>query len=120
MLYEGHVIRPFIHVHDFGRAFIHALEHLKMKGEVYNLGADELNYSKLQIAELVAKATSATIVEDSTWEDPDKRHYQVSYKKLRGTGFKTTLSIADGINEIVKAFPTLTFPSAYSNAIKHQ
>lgn len=119
ILYEGKVIRPFIHVYDFARAFMYAIEHPKMRNEVYNLGADALNYSKRQIAELVAGETNAKIVEDDSWEDPDKRHYQVSYKKLQGTGFRPTLSIADGVREIVRVFPSLKFPTSYSNAIEH-
>jgi nucleoside-diphosphate-sugar epimerase len=119
ILYEGQVIRPFIHVHDFARAFIHAIEHPKMRNEVYNLGADALNCTKRQIAELVAKETGATIVEDDSWKDPDQRHYQVSYAKLQKTGFRSTLSVADGIREIIRAFPSLKFPSSYSNAIEH-
>lgn len=120
VLYEGQMIRPFIHVHDFGRAFIHAIEHpKKMAGEVYNLGADSLNYTKRQIADLVSAETGANIIEDDSWEDPDKRHYQVAYKKLQSTGFRPTLSIQDGIREIVRAFPALRFPALYSNAIEH-
>jgi nucleoside-diphosphate-sugar epimerase len=119
VLYEGHVIRPFIHVHDFARAFMHAIEHPKMRNEVYNLGADALNCTKRQIAELVAKETGASIVEDDSWQDPDKRHYQVSYAKLQKTGFRSTLSIADGVREITRAFPSLRFDQPYSNAIAH-
>jgi nucleoside-diphosphate-sugar epimerase len=120
VLYEGQVIRPFIHVYDFGRAFIHAIEHPKqMKNQVYNLGADSLNFSKRQIAEVVAKETGAKIVEDDSWEDPDKRHYEVSYAKLHATGFKPTLSIADGVREIIRAFPSLRLDQPYSNAIEN-
>jgi nucleoside-diphosphate-sugar epimerase len=120
ILYEGQMIRPFIHVHDFGRAFIHAIEHPKeMKNEVYNLGADSLNFTKRQIAEIVSKETGAKIVEDDSWQDPDKRHYQVSYKKLQSTGYKPTLSIEDGVKEIVRVFPSLRLPAPYSNAVEH-
>jgi nucleoside-diphosphate-sugar epimerase len=98
---------------------MHAIEHPKMRNEVYNLGADALNCTKRQIAELVAKETGASIVEDDSWQDPDKRHYQVSYAKLQKTGFRSTLSIADGVREITRAFPSLRFDQPYSNAIAH-
>lgn len=119
VLYEGNVIRPFIHVYDFGRAFVFAIEHFaKMKNEVYNLGADELNYTKRQMAEFIAKETGATIEDSDKWSDPDKRHYEVSYKKLQKLGYKHTLSIQDGIRQIIKAVPALTFEQKYSNAIE--
>ncbi len=116
-LYEGNVIRPFIHVRDFGRAFVFAIENQKkMQNEVYNLGADELNYTKRQMAEFIAKETGATIEDSDKWSDPDKRHYEVSYAKLQKLGYKHTLSIQDGIKEIIKIVPILRFDQPYSNA----
>ena len=119
VLYEGNVIRPFIHVYDFGRAFVFAIEHQKqMAGEVYNLGADDLNYTKRQMSEFIAKETGATIENSDKWADPDKRHYEVSYAKLKKLGYKHTLSIQDGIREIIKVLPALSFEQKYSNALE--
>lgn len=116
ILYEPSVIRPFIHVHDFGRVFLFAIDNYrKMKNEIYNLGADELNYTKRQIADEVAKETGAIVQEATGWEDPDKRHYEVSYKKLAGLGYKPTLTVRDGIKELVKAIPATRIYNPYSN-----
>lgn len=118
ILYEANAIRPFIHVRDFGRAIIHAIEHPKMKNEVYNLGADELNFTKKQMADLIAKETGAKVVESNDWEDPDKRTYNVSYKKLAKTGFKPTITMQDGIREIIRVLSVINPGEKYSNAIK--
>lgn len=116
VLYEPNVIRPFIHVHDFGRGFLFAIDNYrKMKNEVYNLGADELNYTKRQIADEVAKETGAIVQESTGWEDPDKRHYEVSYKKLASVGYKPTLTMRDGIKELVHAIPATRIYNPYSN-----
>lgn len=119
VLYEAEAIRPFIHVSDFGRAIIHTIEHpKKMKNQVYNLGADSLNYTKRQIAEIISKETGAKIKESSGWEDPDKRTYDVSYKKLSSTGFKPTIDMLEGVREIIRILPALNSPDKYSNAVK--
>ncbi|MEK7203809.1 MAG: NAD(P)-dependent oxidoreductase [Patescibacteria group bacterium] len=119
MLYEANAIRPFIHVRDFGRAIIHTVEHGgKMKNEVYNLGADSLNYTKKQIAEIIAKETKAKIKESDGWEDPDKRTYNVSFKKLAATGFKPTIDMKEGIQEIIRILPITDPKHKYSNAVK--
>lgn len=118
-LYEADAIRPFIHVRDFGRAIIHTIEHSKkMKNQVYNLGADSLNYTKRQIAEIIAKETKAKIKESGDWKDPDKRTYNVSFKKLASTGFKSTISMQEGIQEIIRVLPILNSLDKYSNAVK--
>ncbi|KKU21837.1 MAG: hypothetical protein UX31_C0011G0029 [Candidatus Nomurabacteria bacterium GW2011_GWA1_46_11] len=118
VLYEADAIRPFIHVRDFGRAMIHAVETPKMKNQVYNLGADSLNYTKKQIAETIAKETGAKIEESNAWEDPDKRTYDVSYKKLASTGFRPTITMREGILEIIRVLPVTHFPQPYSDAIE--
>lgn len=119
ILYEADAIRPFIHVRDFAKAIIHTIETPKMKNQVYNLGADSLNFTKRKIAEIIAKETGATIEESNSWEDPDKRTYDVSYKKLASTGFKPTITMQDGIREIIRILPILNFRQLYTNAIEH-
>ncbi len=120
VLYEADAIRPFIHVRDFGRGIIHTIETPKMKNQVYSLGADSLNYTKRQIAEIIAKETGAKIKESNDWEDPDKRAYRVSYKKISSTGFKTNIGMTEGIRELIKILPLVTDSSSpkYSNAVK--
>lgn len=116
VLYEAWAIRPFIHVHDFGRAFVFAVEHKDaMKNQIYNLGADPLNYTKRQIADLVATHTGATVEESNAWQDPDQRHYQVSYKKLHDVGYRHTISMEDGIKELLRVLPVATLFNPYSN-----
>jgi nucleoside-diphosphate-sugar epimerase len=116
ILYESWAIRPFIHVHDFGRAFIFAIENYdKMKNQIYNLGADALNYTKRQIADTVAKETGATVQESDDWKDPDQRHYQVSYKKLHDLGYQHAISLEDGIKELLRVLPVTTLYNPYSN-----
>jgi hypothetical protein len=38
-----------------------------------------------------------------TRADPDLRDYEVSYAKMRATGFTTTFGLDDGIAELIRA-----------------
>jgi len=58
-----------------------------MKGEVYNLGADTLNSTKLEFAQKIQEITGCELTEHSNKTDPDKRDYLVSSQKLYNLGF---------------------------------
>ena len=44
------------------------------------------------------------ILEDTTKQDPDKRNYIVSNKKILNTGFKMKWNLDNGIKELIKGF----------------
>ncbi len=88
-IYDGHFRRNFISVNDVCRAFIFGINNFdQMKGQVYNLGADSLNSTKLDFAKQIQKLIGCEIVEHTDSTDPDQRNYLVSSKKLYNLGFK--------------------------------
>lgn len=88
-IYDGYFRRNFISVNDVCRAFIFGINNFdRMKGQVYNLGADSLNSTKLDFAKQIQKVIGCDIVEHSNSTDPDKRDYLVSSKKLYDSGFE--------------------------------
>ena len=105
VVYERHFMRTFIHVHDMGRAFIFAIDNVdKMRQQVYNIGSSDMNYSKEDICRLIGEKTGAYIhLYADVGEDADKRNYVVSYDKINKLGYSTSITVQQGIDELVKA-----------------
>ena len=74
-----------------------------IRGQVFNLGTPEGNYTKDEIVGLVLKRMPETVVEykDLTFGG-DMRDITVSFEKIRRVlGFDTTLSVDDGVREVL-------------------
>ncbi len=104
VLSEGNYTRNYIYIGDIARAFQHAIENYdNMKGEVYNLGSDEANISKMDLAKKVASHIPNTLIYENNQEkDQDKRNYLVSNEKLKNAGFKAETSLDHGIEDLIK------------------
>ncbi|XP_076333068.1 GDP-D-glycero-alpha-D-manno-heptose dehydrogenase-like [Tachypleus tridentatus] len=109
-LYEGNYKRTFLHVKDAARAFLCTLKNYKrMKGEVFNIGDESMNMTKAEVASKIKKLVPNCVVHISkSGEDKDKRNYSVSYAKIRKLGFKSTITIEEGIKELLKVLPNLS------------
>lgn len=110
IIYQRGYSRSFVHIRDVARGVIMGLEaeQSKIRGQVFNLGTDNGNYSKDDIVRLVLKRIPETIVEykDLTFGG-DMRDITVSFAKIRNVlGFETTLDVDDGIRELLFALKT--------------
>jgi nucleoside-diphosphate-sugar epimerase len=116
VVYEKHFLRTFIHVSDMGRAFLFGIENgERMKDNVFNIGSDDMNYSKEQISNFIAFRTKAYVHYADVGEDADKRNYSVSYKKINSLGYKTTIGVEEGIDELAKALRAISYKTPYTN-----
>ncbi len=116
IVYEKHFKRTFIHVRDMSRSFLFAMNHLrKMKDHVYNVGSEEMNYSKEEIARLIQKRFRYYLHFAEVGRDEDQRNYEVSYRKIRDLGFRTTVSAEEGIDELIAAMSAIEVQSEFSN-----
>jgi nucleoside-diphosphate-sugar epimerase len=110
LIYQRGYSRSFIHVRDTVHGIIMGLEapREKVRGQIYNLGSDNGNYTKDQIVKLVLRRMPETEVEykDLTFGG-DMRDITVSFAKVkRELGFKTTLTVDDGIRDLLFALKT--------------
>ena len=116
VVYEKHFMRTFIHVHDMGRVFLLGIQNQdKMVHNVYNVGNENMNYSKEHICEMIKKYTHAYIHYADIGEDTDKRNYVVSYDKIKIAGYETTITVEEGIDELVRALKAIEFKTPYTN-----
>ena len=115
-VFEGHCKRNYIHVQDVTKAFLHAIEHFdSMKDRPYNVGLDDANLSKLELcAEIQRQVPQFVYSEAPIGEDPDKRDYIVSNKRILVTGFTPDWSLARGIRELTKSY-TVIGGTGYGN-----
>lgn len=94
----GEQTRPNIHIDDITDLYVFLLGRSDIQG-VYNAGFE--NISILNIAEMVAKHTNATI---TIKPSNDPRSYRVSSAKLLATGYKPSKTVEDAIKEISTAY----------------
>ena len=120
VIYESHFMRTFIHVKDMARVFLFSIENQEqMKNHVFNVGSNKMNYSKKEVCELIKnKVSNAYFNYADVGEDADKRNYIVSYEKINSLGFDTTISLEDGISELLKTIPLIKTSSPYFNVLK--
>lgn len=109
VIFEGHFKRNYIHIQDVVSVFKYGIEHFdSMRGLPYNVGLDDANLSKVELAEAIKKQIPNFVyLEAPIGEDPDKRNYIVSNARLANAGFKTEWSLERGIKELIKGFTIL-------------
>ena len=106
VLFEAHFKRNYIHIRDVARVFSHGIENYEaMKGRAYNVGLSDANLSKLELCQKIQKHIPEFVFSEShIGEDPDKRNYIVSNRRIEGTGWKPAYSLDNGIVELIKAY----------------
>ena len=107
LIYQRGYSRSFIHVLDVVNALILSLDapDEKIRGQVYNLGTANGNYTKDQIVQLIIKRLPETFIQykDLTFGG-DVRDINVSFEKIQHElGFKAHLTVDDGVREVVNA-----------------
>lgn len=116
IVYEKEFMRTFIHVKDMARSFLLALEHfVKMNKEIYNVGDSRLNISKEGVCRLLQKHVEFYLHFVEVGHDIDQRDYMVDYSKIEKAGYKTTISIERGIQEMIKVCNLIEIKNPYSN-----
>jgi nucleoside-diphosphate-sugar epimerase len=116
VLFESFFKRNYIHVRDVSRVFQHAISNFNvMKGQIFNVGLADANVSKRELCEIIKKQIPDFVFIDApVGKDPDQRNYVVSNAKIESTGYKTSVSLDDGVAELIKGY-TMLKNSVYGN-----
>jgi nucleoside-diphosphate-sugar epimerase len=127
VVFERNFKRNFIHIRDVANAFVFMLDRYDAhKGEVFNVGLSDANLNKQELLEKIQKHVPDFAVSyNDFYEDPDKRDYIVSNKKIEDTGWRTTWNLDKGIQELIMAYQMIVprmssefrngFPLGYAN-----
>jgi nucleoside-diphosphate-sugar epimerase len=93
-----------MHIRDAVGGYLFALDNAeRMRGGIFNVGDERLNFSKRDIAECIRKHVNFEIV-DSSLPDLDVRDFLVSFAKIRALGYTVQHSLDDGIKELLKLY----------------
>ncbi len=98
---DGEQHRPFIHIADISRAFMHSISasHDVIAGQIFNLGVDNMKISDL--ARILARTLPVDVDISFQPNDADARDYTVSFDKMRSRlGLEPQVQITDGILEV--------------------
>jgi nucleoside-diphosphate-sugar epimerase len=97
--------RPFLHVHDAGRAVLAALEARteQLSDAILNVGSDQQNYTLGEIGKLIQRMVpSAQLICSESGEDP--RNYRVNFSRIRkALNFEPEWTLEAGIQQVVEA-----------------
>jgi len=104
-VYQKNYYRSYVHVQDIAKAIIKVLEaeDSLIDKQIFNVGGDELNYTKEEIANLIKQFIPDVklIIKDYSI-DGDMRSISVCYDKIRNVlGFKPSWSVKKGVEEIL-------------------
>jgi nucleoside-diphosphate-sugar epimerase len=107
LIYQRGYSRSFVHIQDAIRGMLLGMcaPVEKIRGQVYNLGSSQGNYTKDEIVALILKRLPETHVnyKDMTFGG-DMRDIRVSFDKIqRQLGFETRLTADDGVREVLHA-----------------
>lgn len=94
--------RPLVHVDDISNACMKAITSSsdKISGQVYNVGSNDQNYTKLDLAKIIQSFIPDITIEIQELKK-DPRNYRVSFDKIaHNLQFKITKTVKDGVSEI--------------------
>jgi nucleoside-diphosphate-sugar epimerase len=116
VMYEGHSRRTFLHCRDAAASILFAIDNYEqMSGRAFNVGDEKLNYTKRAIADLVMAQHRYYLHAAEFGEDKDKRDYEVSYGRIKQLGYKATVTMEDGIKELLQVTPLIKEKSLLRN-----
>ena len=115
-IFEGKFKRNFIYIDDVVNVFIYCIENFdNLKSNIYNFGIEGANLTKIELVEVIKKfVPDFKFIINEFSDDPDKRDYIVSNKKILETGFNFSWDLESAIEQLILDLKKLP-PGNYSN-----
>ena len=107
--------RPYCHVVDLARSFVQVVESKEkdVSFEVFNVGNTNENYQKKMIVDEIKKQIPQGKIK-YVQKNEDPRDYRVSFDKIsKKLGYKTTKTVPEGIEDIIKSVKLGFFKDPY-------
>ncbi|KAF0180674.1 MAG: NAD-dependent epimerase/dehydratase [Limisphaerales bacterium] len=101
---DGQQWRPFLHVADCARAFIHFAENPRHKHVICNIAHE--NFRVVDLVEIFQRINPACKPVYVKLENPDLRNYHVSVARMKEEGITPTVKVQAGAEEIIEAIVT--------------
>lgn len=116
ILYEGHFRRTFLHSTDAAAVYPFCMKHFeKMRGNIYNVGDESMNFTKKEVAQKIKAYVDFYLHEAEVGTDLDQRDYEVDYSRLKTLGYRSGITIDQGLQELVKIFSVYTASNPLRN-----
>jgi nucleoside-diphosphate-sugar epimerase len=124
LVYDADSWRPYCHVADISRAIRLVLSspHDDVRGEVFNVGASDENYTKRMVVDAVQGHLGGAGVVRFTEGGEDPRNYRVSFEKIRSRlGFEPEHRVPESVGRLIDAIRVGAFddvaerPGFYTN-----
>ena len=101
---DGRQWRPFLHVADCARAFIHFVEQPRHEHLMYNIAHE--NFRVLDLIAIFQRINPRCVPVHVQLANPDNRNYHVSVARMRAAGIQPSVGVLAGAEEIVEAIAT--------------
>jgi nucleoside-diphosphate-sugar epimerase len=101
---DGRQWRPFLHISDCARAFIHFAEAKETEHLIYNVAHENLRV--VDLIDIFKRITPGVEAKFLKTENADTRDYKVSTQRMRKAGFEPKVGVELGAEEVVDALVT--------------
>lgn len=109
---DGTPWRPIVHIEDFCRAFMAALEAPaeKVRCQAFNVGINEENYRVKDIADEIQKILPSSKIKILSKSSRDERSYRVDFSKIKTvlTNFEPKWNLRTGTKQLLDAYKRYT------------
>ncbi|PVX23540.1 MAG: epimerase [Candidatus Bathyarchaeum sp.] len=108
VVYGKNYVRSIIHVQDIAQGIMFAVQNKEsMQGQTFNLSSSELTFTKEQIAQRIKRQVDYDLQFAELKSNSDGSNYQFSTQKIEALGYRTKVTLDEGIMELICAIKNM-------------